>query len=445
MSIHQVTDSETNSSSQETTKISGLERSLPSVEQSLPLVEHSLPSVESKSINIPLSIGIKVGRNLHREDAHPIGIIKNLVYQYFDGLKGKDFKKHDDLYPVVSVKSNFDRLLISETHPARSKSDTYYVSESHVLRTHTSTHQNELMESGETAFLVAGDVYRKDEIDATHYPVFHQMEGVWIDMDEQMSQSEIQQDLIDTLKGLCFHLFPGCKVKVSDDYFPFTDPSFQMDVFHKDRWIEILGCGIVQPQIIRNCAESNPDLWSTKNPQEPKKGWAFGIGLDRLAMILFEIPDIRMLWVEDEKFTSQFKPRTITKFTPYSILDSLKKDVSFYIPPDQVVENPTTKVEDVDKYTDKKTQIVRVWSRENDMYESIRETANKVYPDIVSKVEMFDQFWNQKLSKLSRAYRIYYSPPDPSMSDPGEFTALVNKLHVDIAQDLSVNLDVVIR
>lgn len=399
----------------------------------------------TETINVPLSIGIKVGRNLHREDAHPIGIIKNMAFEYFDSLKDRKFKKVDNLYPVVSVKSNFDLLLIPQDHPARSKSDTYYVDETHVLRTHTSAHQNELLSGGDSSFLVAGDVYRKDEIDSTHYPVFHQLEGVWVDMDEKMSDEELEADLIETLKGLCKHLFPGCDVKVGPDYFPFTHPSFQMDVFHKGRWIEILGCGVIQKQIIKTCSLNNPALCSTKNSGEVKKGWAFGIGLDRLAMILFEIPDIRMIWVDDPKFTSQFKPNQITKFTPYSMLDPLAKDVSFYIPTDQVIVNPTSKVEDVEKYTDKKTQVVRIWARENDMYESVRESANKVYPDIVSKMEMFDQFYNSKLSKLSRAYRIYYSPPDPSMSDPGEFTTLVNALHADIAKDIGIALNVEIR
>lgn len=397
------------------------------------------------TVNVPASIAAKIGRNLHRKDSHPINIIKNLVYGYFDSLKDRKFKKFDNLYPVVSVKSNFDLLLIPQDHPARSTSDTYYIDQTHVLRTHTSAHQNELLSSGESAFLVAGDVYRKDEIDSTHYPVFHQMEGLWVCTEENMSNQELEADLIKTLKGLCHHLFPGCEVKVGDDYFPFTHPSFQMDVYHKGRWIEILGCGIIQSQILKNCSIDNPTLMSTKNNGELKRGWAFGIGLDRLAMILFEIPDIRMIWVEDEKFTSQFKSNQITKFTPYSILDTISKDVSFYIPSEQVIESPITKIDDIEKYTDKKTKIVRAWSKENDMYESIRESANTIYPDIVSRVEMFDQFYNQKLSKLSRAYRIHYSPPNPSMSNPGEFTALVNKLHTDIAKDLTTNLGVDIR
>ena len=394
--------------------------------------------------NIPESISAKIGRNLHLKDNHPVCIISKMICDYFNNLPNKNFKIHNDFSPIVSIKSNFDSLLIPENHPARSKSDTYYTDEFNVLRTHTSAHQTELLESGETSFLVIGDVYRKDEIDSTHYPVFHQMEGLYIDVDEVLNSVELTVDLISVLKGLCNYLFPNCPVRTNDDYFPFTNPSFEMEVFYKNKWIEILGCGIIQEQILRNCSDKNPNLISS-NTDNVKKGWAFGLGLERLAMILFEIPDIRLMWVESDKFISQFKPNTITKFKPYSILDATSKDVSFYIPEDQIKTNPEYVVEDVEKYTDKKTGDVRIWLRENDMCEIIRETANKIYPDIVEKVEMFDQFYNAKQSKLSRAYRIYYSPPDPKMNDPGLLTNIVNKLHSDIATELGKSMNLTIR
>jgi len=394
--------------------------------------------------NIPSMIRSKIGKNLHQNPNHPIGIIKNLVYNYFKLIPNKKFETYDNMSPIVTTNDNFDSLLIPKNHPARSKSDTYYINDRCVLRTHTSAHQNQLLSKGITSFLVTGDVYRKDEIDSTHYPVFHQMEGVFVDANETNPVSNIETDLIDTLKGLCNHLFPNCPVKISDDYFPFTQPSYQIDVYHNDRWIEILGCGVIHEQLLKNCSEKNPALISSNN--SVKKGWAFGIGLDRLALILFDIPDIRMIWVESEKFTKQFSlVNTITKFKPYSLLETIHKDVSFYIQSDQVKENPSTKIENVERFTDKKSGVIRIWSRENDMCETIRESANKVCPDIVSKVEMFDQFYNNKLSKLSRAYRIYYSPPDPEMIDPGQFTIFVNKLHADIAHDLNKALNVEIR
>lgn len=370
--------------------------------------------------NIPKSIHEKIGRNLHQSDSHPIGIIKNLIYDYFDNCKEEKFIKYDSLEPMVTVENNFDLLLIPKNHPARSKSDTYYVDSETVLRTHTSAHQNDLMKSGITNFLVTGDVYRKDEIDATHHPVFHQMEGVWIDMtdNEPMNDAELEKDLIQTLEGLCDVLFPGSEKRVKPDYFPFTNPSFEIEVYHNDKWIEILGCGIIEQQIIDNCSKFNQSLML-------KKGWAFGLGLDRLAMILFNIPDIRYLWVTDDKFTKQFSPGTIQKFVPYPILDVIARDVSFYIPSDQIIDS--------------------IWKKENDMYETIRETANTKYQDIIAKVEMFDEYMNKKQNKLSRAYRIHYSPPDPKMNDPGKLTELVNHLHKMISDSIGNTLNVQIR
>jgi phenylalanyl-tRNA synthetase alpha chain len=127
--------------------------------------------------NIGPSIEAKIGRNLHNKKNHPIEIIKRKIYEYFNELDGYDFAKFDDLPPYVNVSDNFDKLLIPKDHPARSRSDTYYINKDTVLRTQTSAHQNELLAQGHQNFLVTGDVYRKDEIDKSHYPVFHQMEG----------------------------------------------------------------------------------------------------------------------------------------------------------------------------------------------------------------------------------------------------------------------------
>lgn len=394
------------------------------------------------TVNVPNSVLQKLGRDLYRQKNHPVEIIKRLVYEYFDSLSDRKFTKHEDLDPIVSVKYNFDLLLIPPEHPARGKTDTYYIDEEHVLRTHTSAHQNQLLSNGYSSFLVAGDVYRKDEIDATHYPVFHQMEGVYIDIDNKMTDQELQDDLINTLEGVCSHLFPNCPIRVNPDYFPFTHPSFEIEVFHKEKWIEILGCGIVQPKIIENCSQSNTELI---NNGKLKRGWAFGFGLDRLAMILFEIPDIRLLWVEDSKFLDQFASGQIVKFVPYSTLDPIGKDVSFWIPDEHVLTNPKQEIEDVEKYTDKKTGTVRIWPVENNMFEVIRETAEQEYTDIIESVEMMDQFFHPKKNMLSRMYRITYSPPDPNMNNPGVLTELANRLHRDISDNIAVKLGVEIR
>ncbi|HWY35647.1 MAG TPA: hypothetical protein VNX68_13460, partial [Nitrosopumilaceae archaeon] len=155
--------------------------------------------------NITSGISSKLGRNLHNKKSHPIEIIKKKIHNFF----GEDFKKFDDLNPIVKIEENFDKLLIPKDHPARSMSDTYYHDKDNVLRTHTSAHQNDILTAGHRKFLVTGDVYRKDDIDASHYPVFHQMEGVAVMEDGQNAEDELKK----VLSGLIDTLFPGCEYR----------------------------------------------------------------------------------------------------------------------------------------------------------------------------------------------------------------------------------------
>ena len=138
--------------------------------------------------NVTPYIEALIGRNLHLQKDHPLGIIKAKIENYFNSLEGNDFAIVDNLDPVVNAQECFDDLLIPADHPGRKPSDTYYISRpggkelssavDTLLRTHTSAHQSTLMRSGKEAFLCTGDVYRRDEIDASHFPAFHQMEGV---------------------------------------------------------------------------------------------------------------------------------------------------------------------------------------------------------------------------------------------------------------------------
>ena len=138
--------------------------------------------------NVTPYIANLVGRNLHTRPEHPLGIIKAKIAEYFAGLEGLEFESVDNLDPVVTAQACFDDLLIPSDHVGRMPSDTYYISRpggrdvssaaDTLLRTHTSAHQSALMRAGKEAFLCTGDVYRRDEIDASHFPAFHQMEGV---------------------------------------------------------------------------------------------------------------------------------------------------------------------------------------------------------------------------------------------------------------------------
>lgn len=177
-------------------------------------------TVTKKRNNIPFNIREKIGKNLYTIPDHPLCITKQKIYDVI----GHDREKFEHLDPYVSVKSNFDDLLIPKDHPSRSKSDTYYRDEDTVLRTHTSAHQCELISKGHTNFLVTGDVYRRDEIDAFHYPVFHQMEGVRV-YPGQMGQEQIKYMMVAELETLIGSLFPSNEFRWVDSYFPFTDIS----------------------------------------------------------------------------------------------------------------------------------------------------------------------------------------------------------------------------
>ncbi|GAA0141408.1 aminoacyl-tRNA synthetase [Lithospermum erythrorhizon] len=187
--------------------------------------------------NVPDSIFRKLGLQLHRRDQHPLGILKNAIYNYFDANYPIKFEKIDDLCPIVSVKQNFDDVLVPADHVSRSYNDTYYVDAQTVLRCHTSAHQAELLRSGKTHFLVTGDVYRRDSIDSTHYPVFHQMEGVRVFTKDDWEGSGVDatsyaaEDLKKCLEGLALHLFGGVEMRWIDTYFPFTNPSFELEIY----------------------------------------------------------------------------------------------------------------------------------------------------------------------------------------------------------------------
>lgn len=138
---------------------------------------------------IPQFIIDRQSRKLHKQENHPINILTNHIYKYFEKY---NFQIFDNLSEIVNVEDNFDKLLIPKNHPARSKSDTYYIDDTHVLRTHTSAHQNELLSKGITSFIITGDVYRKDTIDAHHYPVFHQMEIFTLIDDDKDAETELK-------------------------------------------------------------------------------------------------------------------------------------------------------------------------------------------------------------------------------------------------------------
>ena len=200
---------------------------------------------------------------------------------------------------------NFEALNVPKDHPARDMQDTFYLAENLLLRTQTSATQIRTMEQRKPPIrmICPGRVYRSDEVDATHSPVFHQVEGLVVDKGITMC------DLKGTLEQMAHEIYgPETKVKFRPSFFPFTEPSVEVDVSCSEcggkgcrvckgsGWIEILGAGMVHPRVLKGCG-IDPEVYS---------GFAFGIGLDRLTTTRHKISDIRLLFENDRRFLEQF-------------------------------------------------------------------------------------------------------------------------------------------
>lgn len=360
-------------------------------------------------------------RRLLRIPQHPLAILLGVMEKKFSK---NSYRYYRDFDRIVTPQRNFDELGMPQDHPGRLPTDTYYLNSEALLRTHTSACQiSAFREAKKPGYLISGDVYRRDEIDSSHYPVFHQLEGAytWPKSDKNLSktitkkhapalernqrkqqlntetsslakaaseQPDIiivedltsynceknpiqeahygrEQDVAAIVADLKFRLEnvfreifchvdylrpeSGDRIKLrwTDDEFAFTSPSFQLEMFWKGKWLELLGCGIVRQHVLDRAGRSD------------SMGWAFGIGLDRLAMVLFDIPDIRLMWSTDERFISQFKPNVISRFQPFSKYPPCYMDISFWIPQDRSFV-------------------------ENDFMETIRETAG----DLVESVKL---------------------------------------------------------
>ena len=196
---------------------------------------------------------------------------------------------------IETEEFNFDMLNIKKSHPARQMHDTFYVNnKSSVLRTHTSPVQVRGMLEKEPpfAFISGGKVYRKDD-DATHLPMFHQIEGMYVDKNVSFANlKDLIYKIIQALFG------EQVEIRFRPSYFPFTEPSAEVDILSNDgKWLEILGCGIVNPIVLQNC----------KIDSKKYSGFAFGLGIERIAMLKFEVKDIRDFYKSNLDFLNQFK------------------------------------------------------------------------------------------------------------------------------------------
>ena len=232
---------------------------------------------------------------------HPLTKVLNDIKDIFIGM---GFQIADG--PEVEYDYyNFEALNIPKDHPARDTQDTFYIEDNIVLRTQTSGMQVRVMEKTKPPIriIAPGKVYRSDTVDATHSPVFHQIEGLVVDKNVTMA------DLKGTLEMFTKSLYgEDTRVRFRPHHFPFTEPSAEMDVScfvcggkgcsvcKGEGWIEVLGCGMVHPKVLANC-DIDPEEYS---------GFAFGIGLERIAMGKYDIDDLRLFFENDQRFLDQF-------------------------------------------------------------------------------------------------------------------------------------------
>lgn len=381
--------------------------------------------------NIPQSIIRKIHRNIYQDRNHPLGILKDLISNQLP-----DFELIDYQSPIVSTFENFDQLGFPLDHPGRRRGDSYYLNSDLMLRTHTSAHEVQTFATGKQKWLIAADVYRRDEIDSSHFPVFHQMEGASVlprGQVEQFTDSTAElkyrlahqnikiQDRTDsndpsnpyqaahdpyqaqlvvenlkaTINSLIYGLFinnvqtpnessdQSLQVRWIPAYFPFTSPSYEVEVFYRGKWLEILGCGVVQQRTLDEA-------------QVPgKMGWAFGLGLERIAMVLFSISDIRLFWSDDPRFKDQFKEGQISRFVPFSKNPACYKDLSFWIP------NQSHAPHDEDAF------------EPNDLFEIIRDVGGSW----VEEVKLIDEFTHPVTKRKSQCYRISYRSIERNLSN----------------------------
>jgi len=255
---------------------------------------------DSNAIGLDLS---RPGYPVNLGNQHPLTLVKNRIIEIFNQIgynisEGPEIE--DDWY-------NFTALNLPEYHPARDMQDTFFIQTNPdiLLRTHTSSVQVRYMENNTLPIrtISPGRVFRNEAISARAHCIFHQVEGLYIDKD--VSFADLKQTLLYFTKAL----FGKSKIRLRPSYFPFTEPSAEVDIYwgletevdyritKGTGWLEIMGCGMVDPNVLKNCG-IDPDEYS---------GFAFGMGIERIAMLLYQVGDIRMFFENDMRFLEQFK------------------------------------------------------------------------------------------------------------------------------------------
>jgi phenylalanyl-tRNA synthetase alpha chain len=331
--------------------------------------------------------------DLSRTEGSPIKEVVDriLAYPYFKDL---DTIKTPEIVPADI---SFDLFDFPADHPARSKSDTYYVDDKNILRTHTTVMwyyylndtgvKQRVAENKPVGAFSFGKVYRKDEIDSKHMNVFHQIDGWYLT--PKALKTITKTDLEEALGNIAKAVFgPEVKYRLNPDTFPYTDPSLEMEVEIGGKWVEVVGCGVVKSSVLDKLGVDSKNY----------TGWAFGFGLERLAIVSMDLPDIRLLWSNDERVKKQLKLGQ--KFVQVSKFPPVPRDISFIVDKSFVPNN---------------------------YFDLIREIGG----DLVEQVELMDKYENEAKfgkDKISYTYHVVYRSPERTLTAE-EVEPLHNKLY----------------
>jgi len=326
-------------------------------------------------------------------------------------VKLPDFKDFDiiEVPEIVPADISFDLFDFPLNHPARSKSDTYYLDELNILRTHTTVMwyyylmderiKQRIKKKETIGSLSYGKVYRKDEIDRKHMNVFHQMDGWYLTPKERQNISS--KDLQNILIKIARAVFGGdVKYRFNEDVFPYTTPSLEMEIEKDGRWLEVLGSGVVKRSVLDKLGVDASEY----------NGWAFGFGLERLAILSMDLPDIRLFWSKDPRVTKQL--RLGKKFVEVSKYPPITRDISFVVDKSFIPNN---------------------------YFDLIRDIGG----DLIEQVELLDKYENREKfgpDRVSYTYRVVYRSNERTLN-----ISEVEPLHNQLYEQTRVQFDAELR
>lgn len=310
---------------------------------------------------------------------------------------------------IVPAHESFDLFNFPPDHPARSRSDTYYLTDEYILRTHTTIMwyyylgleavKRKIAQGDPIGALSYGKVYRKDEIDRKHMNVFHQVDGLYLcRKDEKVIGLPELEDVLLKIASAIYG--SDIRYRFNQDTFPYTHPSVEMEIELGGQWVEVLGSGVVQPKVLDNLGVDS----------QVYNGWAFGFGLERLAILSMDLPDIRLLWSEDERVRRQL--HLGVTYSAVSKYPSVTRDISFLVGRDFVPNN---------------------------YFDLIRDIGEALVEE-VSLIDKYEDAGKFGADKVSYAYRIVYRSNDRTLTNEE-----VDVLHKKLEEKTALEFGAAIR